>query len=234
MSSVISISQTFIYHNRTTKFRLVLISSVGFLLLLTLLSLIGADQKINGLFFPANQWELGKLPFFKWLYDWGPLPSLLLGLTSMIWATVVLLKEKSFSKCTPYAFPFLTLVIGPGLIVNSIFKEHWGRARPRQIDLYGGTLAYTDFYKPNLETNGKSFPSGHASVGFHLCCLAFIRKNPFTPACFTFGIIWGLLIGLARILQGGHFITDVIASCYFVLLTCILLAPEKNLKKMIE
>src|SRR4051812_43027675 len=32
----------------------------------------------------------------------------------------------------------LVLAIGPGLVVNVIFKDNWGRARPRYIDTFGG------------------------------------------------------------------------------------------------
>jgi len=30
------------------------------------------------------------------------------------------------------------MIIGPGLLVNTVFKEHWGRARPSQVEEFGG------------------------------------------------------------------------------------------------
>src|SRR5207244_1669813 len=31
----------------------------------------------------------------------------------------------------------LTLALGPGLVVNVGFKDHWGRVRPAQVTLFG-------------------------------------------------------------------------------------------------
>src|SRR5262245_46652385 len=35
------------------------------------------------------------------------------------------------------------LAAGPGLVANLIFKDQWGRARPRQIVEFGGTKAFS-------------------------------------------------------------------------------------------
>ncbi len=35
-----------------------------------------------------------------------------------------------------------TLCLGPGLIVNTLLKDHSGRPRPADIDLFGGALAF--------------------------------------------------------------------------------------------
>src|SRR5579885_660865 len=37
----------------------------------------------------------------------------------------------------------LALAIGPGLIVNTLFKDHWGRARPSQITVFAGEKRFT-------------------------------------------------------------------------------------------
>ena len=36
-----------------------------------------------------------------------------------------------------------SIVLGPGIIVNGIFKSLWGRARPSQIVEFGGDKIYT-------------------------------------------------------------------------------------------
>lgn len=35
-------------------------------------------------------------------------------------------------------FLLISLALGPGLLVNTVFKDHWGRARPSQIVEFGG------------------------------------------------------------------------------------------------
>ncbi len=37
-----------------------------------------------------------------------------------------------------------TLLIGPVLLVNVILKEHWGRPRPVQTDIFGGALHFVE------------------------------------------------------------------------------------------
>src|SRR5262245_300383 len=43
---------------------------------------------------------------------------------------------------------FLTfsLLLGPGLLVNGILKEHWGRPRPIAVTQFGGTQPYVDWW----------------------------------------------------------------------------------------
>src|SRR5690606_18360570 len=40
-------------------------------------------------------------------------------------------------------FGLLALALGPGLLVNGILKEVWGRARPREILEFGGDATFT-------------------------------------------------------------------------------------------
>ena len=113
----------------------------------------------------------------------------------------------------------LVMVIGPGLLVNSVFKEHWGRARPSQIEAFGGDKQFTRAAIPadQCEKNC-SFVSGHASVGFFFLAFAFVwpRRRILWLAT---GSALGLGIGLVRIVQGGHFFSDVIFCGIVVYLT---------------
>src|SRR5271170_7939328 len=47
------------------------------------------------------------------------------------------------------AFGLVALAVGPGLIVNVLFKDHWGRARPAQIEAFGGTGRFTPAFVPS-------------------------------------------------------------------------------------
>ena len=63
----------------------------------------------------------------------------------------------------------LTLAIGSGLIIHAIFKEHWGRPRPKQVIAFGGTQPFSPYYQPHFFSPipAKSFPAGHPSMGFY-------------------------------------------------------------------
>jgi hypothetical protein len=47
------------------------------------------------------------------------------------------------------AFLLLVLVLGPGLLVNGILKEHWGRVRPLNCQEFGGTGVFTPAFVPS-------------------------------------------------------------------------------------
>lgn len=103
----------------------------------------------------------------------------------------------------------ILLIIGPGILVNVILKDNWGRPRPYQV--IRDNEDYKAFYQPNFGArNDNSFPSGHASIGFFLGVPLLIigrRKIGIIVA-----ILAGSLIGCVRILQGGHFLSDVLFS----------------------
>jgi len=62
------------------------------------------------------------------------------------------------------AFLILSVLIGPGLIINAVFKDHWDRPRPGDVVEFGGMLQCTP--APLRGESGESFPCGHCSVGF--------------------------------------------------------------------
>jgi lipid A 4'-phosphatase len=108
----------------------------------------------------------------------------------------------------------LALALGPGLLVNTILKDNWGRARPSQIVAFGGDKQFTPALVPSRQCDRNcSFSSGHAALGFSLVAFAFLaserRRRHIAVAA---AIAAGFLLGLARIAQGGHFLSDVVLS----------------------
>src|ERR1700733_12381547 len=64
------------------------------------------------------------------------------------------------------AFGLIALAVGPGLVVNVVFKDHWGRARPAQIEAFGGTERFSPAFVPSDQCSSNcSFPAGDPSVG---------------------------------------------------------------------
>jgi membrane-associated PAP2 superfamily phosphatase len=118
---------------------------------------------------------------------------------------------------------FLCLAIGPGIIVNSIFKDNFGRPRPVQTVEFGGDHVHRQVLEANWGNRGKSFPSGHASVPLAFLVLAFsaYRRNQFRLAKgMTIGIvIWYLAVSYARIAAGGHHFTDVSWAGYIAFIS---------------
>jgi lipid A 4'-phosphatase len=117
------------------------------------------------------------------------------------------------------AYALLALALGPGLLVNGILKEYWGRPRPEQIAPFGGSAGFVSPLWPGRQCRHNcSFVSGHAAAGFYLITGAWIwprRRRAWLLA----GIGAGALIGLARVAQGGHFLSDVLGALAVVWFT---------------
>ena len=109
-------------------------------------------------------------------------------------------------------FVLLVLALGPGLAVNTGLKDHWGRARPSQIAEFGGAQMFTPAPLPaNACDRNCSFVSGHAAVGFGLIAFAFLATDRRRRVVLGAGAVAvGTLIGLARVAQGAHFLSDVV------------------------
>jgi lipid A 4'-phosphatase len=119
------------------------------------------------------------------------------------------------------AFLLLSLAFGPGLVVNAAFKDHWGRARPAQVTEFGGTRQFTAAPLPADQcARNCSFPAGHPAVGFYLVSFAFlVREARRRRLAIGAAMAAGGLIGLVRLMQGGHFLSDVVFSGLIVYAT---------------
>lgn len=122
-----------------------------------------------------------------------------------------------------YAFLVASLITGPGLIANALFKENWGRARPRQVIEFGGSA---EFSPPLLIadqcSSNCSFVSGDASMGFFFLAMAMLTPPKQRKIAVAATLAFGSFIGFMRIIQGAHFLSDVIFAGVFVSFTIIL------------
>jgi lipid A 4'-phosphatase len=105
------------------------------------------------------------------------------------------------------------LALGPGLLVNVVLKDNWGRPRPSTISEFLGPNTYTRPLVISTQCDDNcSFPSGHAALGFWAMAFALLAPPRHRTAAVVAALAFGGLIGLARIAQGGHFVSDVVFS----------------------
>lgn len=120
-------------------------------------------------------------------------------------------------------FLTLSMAIGPGLVVNGLLKEHSGRPRPSHVQDFGAPKTFIPAFGVSDQCAGNcSFVSGDASVGFVTLALALLavrRRCRWIIASIGLGAFFGLI----RIAQGGHFLSDVLFSGFFVGLTTLIL-----------
>jgi lipid A 4'-phosphatase len=111
--------------------------------------------------------------------------------------------------------------LGPGLIANTVLKDHWGRARPNQVVEFGGAREFTPAPLPAEQcARNCAFVSGHAALGFSL--VGFALLLPFgwrRRAAIGGALAFGALVGLGRIAAGKHFLSDVVFAGLIIFAT---------------
>ncbi|MFK8138395.1 MAG: phosphatase PAP2 family protein [Bdellovibrionales bacterium] len=164
---------------------------------------------------PATSWPEKYLPLWQFFYHTAPVISAGVLLPSIF----VYVGSYVSKRLHPYrkkaAFLFLGFVLGPGLLINTIFKPYWGRPRPRQVVELGGTEKMHAFWQKGISGNGYSFPCGHSSVGFALVGVYFILKRRRKKIAYSFlgaSLFLGFLMGVGRMADGAHFFSDVLWS----------------------
>ena len=108
----------------------------------------------------------------------------------------------------------LGVAIGPGVLANGVFKDHWQHPRPRDLIEFGGPLHYVPAPLIGNE-GGTSFPCGHCSVGFMFAAGWWIwkRRRPgWAAASLAGGLMLGSVLGVGRMAAGAHFLSDIVWS----------------------
>jgi lipid A 4'-phosphatase len=186
------------------------------------------DIEIEKEFFsPGSGWFLRDANPWAFLYHYGNIPGLVMASLGFLVFIFSFFYRRISHRRKVGLFLCLVMLLGPGLLVNATFKHHWGRPRPRQILEFGGNQRYLPVWQKGIGGEGKSFPSGHASVGFYLFTPFFFlrRKGKKWGLFFLWlGMSYGLLMGAARMVQGGHFPSDVLWAGGFTYLTGLVLS----------
>jgi len=190
------------------------------------------DRAVAGYFFDARTGAFVSreaVPW-RWIYQAGIYPALVLGIGGLC----VALFSRFFWRLKRVErgglFLFLLLVLGPGLLINTGLKHFWGRPRPHEIQEFGGDRRFLAIGEIGaVARHNSSFPSGHAGVAFYLMAPAFLispRFGAWRVVALGIGIFLGFGMGLTRVVQGGHFLSDVIWSGGLVYLTGAILARQ--------
>lgn len=196
---------------------------LGALIILTaLFAVFDLDRTIASLFYrPEDKWFMGHHPLWRVLYEYGTLPGILLALICLA-GWLISFFNLHLEAWRPYfLLVVLTTVIACGLLVNTVFKQYWGRPRPNQISELGGYYPYRHVFPPGIPGRGASFPSGHSAMGFSVITLVFLRRRSkkIAYAGLATGVVLGGLLSAARMVKGAHFPTDMIWSLGFVTMT---------------
>ena len=115
---------------------------------------------------------------------------------------------------------WLVVFWGLGLAVNWGLKEVWGRPRPAAVQELGGVHPFQKIYQiSDYCSSNCSFVSGHAATGFALLGWGLMASPAVRRRWWRVGMGAGLFFGLGRIIQGGHFTSDIVFAGLVIWLT---------------
>ena len=118
----------------------------------------------------------------------------------------------------------LSLLIGPGLLVNAILKPYGGRPRPYEVVQFGSDLRFVDWWNPTGACDGNcSFMSGEASTAAWMFGPAMLVPPPWRAAAIGAAAAYTALISFLRMAAGGHFFTDVLFGVLSTILIILVL-----------
>ena len=195
---------------------LLLAATVVVLVVITwLFSLWDLDRTIAARFYlPGQGWFQRNAQPWRWLYQYGTIPGIVLTVLSLIGAVISFLKCPESDWHRYFMLVLLTSILAAGLLINGVLKPYWGRPRPTQIHEFGGKYSYRNAFDPGIPGKGKSFTCGHCTMGFLFVSLVYFRRKSSVLAWTggIAGLTFGGLISAARVVQGAHFVTDCIWS----------------------
>ena len=164
-------------------------------------------------------WLLGKMSPWAAFYRLGEYPAVIMAIAAFVGYILTLIGKFPRKYAKPFLVIVLTVILGPGLIVNGILKPFWGRPRPADTVMFGGKEPYRGVFQPAGPGGGKSFVCGHCANAFAVASgVSFFPYCPGLAGLFLgVGLTMGTLGSFARIAQGGHYLTDTVWAGIIVL-----------------
>ena len=193
------------------------------------------DIKLEHLFYTSDKgWNLQYRPIWDFIYRYGIFPGYILAFCGLIMISVTYWNS-NYIRFRKASFVLIfTIITGPGILVTLVLKDNTGRPRPREITEFGGSEQYLCVCETGSTNEGKSFPCGHCSMGFYLAIPWLFyrnRKKILAYSILVTGIGYGILIGIARMMAGGHFASDVVwaggLTWFVALIGYYLFRPDK-------
>src|SRR5580700_6273910 len=116
-------------------------------------------------------------------------------------------------------FLIATLALGPGVLTHLVQKDHWHRARPIDVQQFGGAYHFTPWWDPRGDCPiNCSFIAGEPSGAFWTLAPAALAPPELRVVAYAAALAFGIGIGALRMAGGAHFFSDVVFAGVFMYL----------------
>lgn len=203
--------------SRATEQRLV--AGAAVLCALLFIGLPDIDLATSRLFFSDGQWSPWRDSLWVQALYLGvpPLGQGLLGLFALVFVLGFVPRLARLAHYRRHcAFWLVAALIGQGLIIDQGLKNQLGRARPSQIEAFGGERTFTPALVPSDQcARNCAFASGHVAAAAFLMGFGWLGTARQRRRWLAASLLAAGTMGLVRILQGGHFLSDAIFAWLF-------------------
>lgn len=142
----------------------------------------------------------------------------------------VIKKEKKIGEGSKRLLFFVFVLFIGGVVIVQAAKFTMERPRPYSIIEFHGDAEFIPVFQINdngkekVPNSDRSFPSGHTASSFSTVALSVIPKRKKSRmSVFTAGITFSAVAGLMRILEGNHYLSDVLGAIALVSFVMLLL-----------
>jgi lipid A 4'-phosphatase len=116
-------------------------------------------------------------------------------------------------------FLIATLALAPGLLVNVLLKDHWGRPRPIDVIQFGGSEHFVPWWNPRGDCPANcAFVSGDVAGAFWTIAPAALAPPQWRAIAYGAALTLGTGMAAIRMMAGAHFPSDVVFAAVFTFL----------------
>lgn len=169
---------------------------------------------------PREGFPLGRVATtsaLRELYHLAFVAALALSLTGL--AARLVAPRVSRTPLAVWLFTPLLAIVGPGLLVNALLKERWGRARPQDVEAFGGGELFTlPFQIAQGCATNCSFVSGEGAAAATVATAAVALFGAIVPRRRMAAslVVWGAGAAFIRMAPGKHFLSDMLFAFVLV------------------
>lgn len=186
------------------------------------------DIAVSSRFFDGQSFAGGTWAWANWVYHEVPRVG---GALVLLAAVLALLPLSAWGRrrVKPWLqrraiASLLMVAFGVGLLVHNGLKDSWGRPRPQDVQVFGGSKIYQAPLQHSTQCDRNcSFVSGHAAAGFALMAVGLFGSRRTRWRWWAIATVAGSVIGLARVVQGRHFFGDIVFCLLALWLVSVLL-----------